>query len=34
MAAATRIGLAHGVRWPDISALALRRISLPAQVGR
>jgi stearoyl-CoA desaturase (delta-9 desaturase) len=28
-----RIGLVHSVRWPDASALALRRIPVPAQVG-
>ena len=28
-----RIGLVHHVRWPDASALARRRILLPAQVG-
>jgi stearoyl-CoA desaturase (delta-9 desaturase) len=28
-----RIGLVHNVHWPDASALALRRIPVPAQVG-
>jgi stearoyl-CoA desaturase (delta-9 desaturase) len=28
-----RIGLVHHVHWPDASALALRRIPMPSQVG-